>query len=115
MSKESYLKNLVIHAIILVLMSYVMDGFYVDSLVSGLIIAFVLSLLNTYIKPVLELMSWPITFLSLGIFKLLINGFILFLADLIMGVHFEIDGALVTVFAAIVFSLLSGLAGAKDD
>ena len=114
MSMEDYLKNLLVYGIIILLMSYVMKGFYVDSLITAILVAFVISLLNTFIKPVIEYISLPITFLTLGIFKLVINGFILFLADLILGSHFEISSVLMAVLSAIVMSLLSNVVGAKE-
>ncbi len=110
----SYLVDLVINALIIMLMNYLFNGFYVDGFVTALLVAFVLSLLNAFVKPVIEAISLPVTFITLGLFKLVINGFILYLADLILGSHFTISGVWMMIFSALLMSLLSSLLGVNQ-
>lgn len=74
-------------------------GIRVESYTTALIVAFVLGLLNTFVKPVLKLLSFPITILTLGLFLLVINVFIIYMAA------YFIDGFSVSGFVApLVFS-----------
>ena len=93
--------RLLLNALAVVILSYVLPGVGVDSMVTAIIVAVVLSLLNCLVKPILVILTLPITVLTLGLFLLVINAIIiLFAAKLI-------DGFQVTSFWwAIIFSLL---------
>ncbi len=93
--------RLLLNALAVVILSYVLPGVGVDSMVTAIIVAVVLSLLNFLVKPILVILTLPITVLTLGLFLLVINAIIiLFAAKLI-------DGFQVTSFWwAIIFSLL---------
>jgi putative membrane protein len=59
------------------------------------VVALILALINSYVKPILKVLSLPITLISLGLFALVLNAFLLllvaFLADLV-DVNFTIGG-----------------------
>jgi putative membrane protein len=59
------------------------------------VVALILALINSYVKPILKVLSFPITLISLGLFALVLNAFLLllvaFLADLV-NVEFTIGG-----------------------
>jgi putative membrane protein len=86
------------------------------------ILAAILALLNTFIKPVLQIISLPITILSLGIFALIVNTGVLYLAawlgDNLFGVFLHIDSFVSALIASVVISLatiiLNALTGVKD-
>jgi len=68
--------------------------------------AVLLGLLNIFIRPALLLLTLPINFLTLGLFTLVINGFLFWIAgNLIEGFH--VSGFLVAVAGAVIISLLS--------
>lgn len=113
--KNSYLSNLIINGIIIMLMSYLFNSFYVDGFVTAILLAFVLSILNTIVKPILSIISLPLTFMTLGLFKLVINGFILYLASIILGNHFNISSPLMCIICAIVMSFFTSIAGTDDE
>ncbi|WP_061961245.1 phage holin family protein [Demequina flava] len=81
-----------------------------------------LQLMNQIVKPVVSILSLPITILTLGLFALVINWFILWLAAWITGyipeVTLEIGGFWLTLIGALVISIVSGivngLTGSKD-
>ena len=88
-------------AIAVVVLANVLSGVYVDSYVTAIIVAVVLSCLNLFVKPILVVLTLPVTILSFGIFLLFINAFIILLANsLVPG--FSID----VVWTAILFSIL---------
>lgn len=88
-------------AIAVVVLANILNGVYVDSYVTAVIVAVVLALLNVFIKPILILLTLPVTVITFGIFLLFINAFITLLANsLVPG--FSVDG----VWSAILFSIL---------
>ena len=93
--------RLLLNAIAVVILSYVLPGVGVDSMLTAIIVAVVLSILNFLVKPILVIFTFPITILTLGLFLLVINAIIILLAANL------IDGFYVTSFWwAIIFSLL---------
>lgn len=71
------------------------------------ILALVLALVNAVIKPVVSLLSLPITILTLGLFSLVINTLMLWLAELIVGL--PNPGFLPTLVAALVIAIASSV------
>ncbi|MCK0161730.1 phage holin family protein [Allomuricauda sp. F6463D] len=93
--------RLLLNALAVVILSYVLPGVGVDSIMTAIIVAVVLSLLNFLVKPILVILTLPITILTLGLFLLVINAIIILLTSNL------IDGFHVTSFWwAIIFSLL---------
>jgi putative membrane protein len=82
----------------------VVPGIHLDSFTDGVLLAIVLAILNAIVRPILVLLTIPITFLTLGLFLLVINVIIIYLADAVLG-GFEVNG----FFAALIFSLLLSL------
>lgn len=66
------IRYLLIAVAIMVLAKYI-QGIAVDSFTTSLLVALAMGFLNTFIKPVLKLLSFPITILTLGLFLLVIN------------------------------------------
>lgn len=71
-------------AITLFLVSLAIPGIHVASVWSALIAALVLGILNVLIKPILKLLTLPITILTLGLFSFVINGLMLWLTSTIV-------------------------------
>lgn len=93
--------RLVVTAGIVVLLAHFLPGVAVSGFVEALIVAVVLGLLNVIVKPILVILTIPITIITLGIFLFVINACIILLAD-----HF-IDGFSVNGFwTALLFSVL---------
>ena len=88
-------------ALAVIILANFLPNVQVDNYVTAIIVAIVLSLLNFIIKPILVIFTLPVTILTFGLFLLVINAIIIFLADNL------IDGFHVTSFwSAILFSLL---------
>lgn len=87
---------------------HLLDSVQVDSLTTALTAALVLGLVNTLIRPILILLTLPVTFLTLGLFVFVINGLMFWaVADLVPG--FQVAGFGAAVLGAFVYSLLSWL------
>jgi putative membrane protein len=88
------LANWLLSAIALLIVSRVVTGFQVDSLVTALIAALVFGLLNATVGLLLKLVTLPLTILTLGIFLVVVNAFVLKLAaGFVPGFHIRTFGA----------------------
>lgn len=94
----------------LLLVAYLYPGVAVQSFGSALIAALVLGLLNTIVRPVLVLLTLPVTLLTLGLFLFVINAITFWMAASVL------QGFYVTGFvAALIGSLIYSLAGMVID
>ncbi|HID39484.1 MAG TPA: phage holin family protein, partial [Calditrichaeota bacterium] len=96
----------VINAAALWFVDVLFDGIWFDSIQSLLITAIVFGVLNTVIKPILVIFTLPINILTLGLFTLVINAFILRLTDYWVD-SFHTSGFGVALIAAIFISIVS--------
>jgi len=87
---------------------YFIPGVSVVSFYTGLIVAVILGALNLFVRPILILLTLPITFLTLGLFTLVINAFLFwFLSSFIKG--FSVSGFFAAFFGALTVSVISFL------
>jgi putative membrane protein len=87
---------------------HIVSGVSVDNWVTVFVAALVLGLLNAFLRPVLILLTLPVTLLTLGLFTLVINAFLFYLAaHLVRGFH--VAGFWQAFVAALVFSGVSFL------
>ncbi len=103
----SLLLNLVVSTLAVLVTDYVLPGVTINSLTTGLIVAIVLGILNTFVRPVLQIIALPITILTLGIFALIINTVIILIASSV------VPGFVVASFwSAFLFSIILALVSA---
>jgi putative membrane protein len=95
-----------LNALALLAVAYLLPSIHVASFGSALIAALVLGLVNSVIRPVLVLLTLPVTLLTLGLFLLVING-LLFWAVGNMLDGFLVGGFWSGVFGALLYSLIS--------
>ncbi|OWW24046.1 hypothetical protein B4Q04_18230 [Zobellia sp. OII3] len=100
--------RILLSALAVVILSKVLPHVFVDSYTTAIIVAVVLSLLNFIVKPILVLLTLPVTILTLGLFLLVINAIIILLADnLIDG--FTVDGILWAILFSLLLSFLQSI------
>ncbi|MCK0189525.1 phage holin family protein [Arenibacter sp. F20364] len=93
--------RILLSAVAVVILAKILPGVGVDSYTTAIVVAIVLSLLNFIVKPILVILTLPVTILTLGLFLLIINAIIILLAD------YFIDGFQVNnIWWALLFSLL---------
>ena len=113
---EKLVLDFVLGGAVIMLMSYLFDGVYVKDFTVAFLVAIVLALLNKFIKPLLSIIAFPITVMTLGFFQFIINGFILMVATDILKPDFYIHGFGLTIFVSICISILYSLLGiGKND
>jgi putative membrane protein len=100
-----------INALALLALPYLFTSIHVDTFTTALIAALVLGLVNTLIRPLLVLLTLPVTLLTLGLFIFVINGLLFwFVGSFVKG--FAVGGFWAGVFGAIVYSIISWLLSA---
>lgn len=77
----SWLGRILISSLSVMLLSYLLPGIEVTSYLAAILVAIVLSFLNGIVKPILVVLTIPITILSLGLFLLVINAGMVLMAD----------------------------------
>ncbi|MDO6596316.1 phage holin family protein [Oceanihabitans sp. 2_MG-2023] len=93
--------RLLLNAIAVFVLANILNGVQVDGYVTAIVVALVLSILNLIVKPILVILTLPITIVTLGLFMFVINACIILLVD-----NF-IDGFVVNTFwTAMLFSVL---------
>ncbi|HYG42969.1 MULTISPECIES: phage holin family protein [Bordetella] len=97
-----------LNAVALLAVAYLLPGITVASFGSALIAALVLGLLNMLVKPVLVLLTLPITIVTLGLFLIVLNALLFWLAGSILR-GFQVNGFWWAVAGAILYSIISGL------
>jgi putative membrane protein len=107
---------LAINAFALWLAALIVDGITLSSdIVEVLIVAIIFGLINALIKPLIRLISAPLIIVTLGLFTLIINTFLLLLTSWLTDA-LEIDGLWPAFLGAVIISLVSwGLSLFLDD
>jgi len=104
-----FILRLVLTASALLLVTYIVPGIAVDGVYTALIAALFLGILNAVIRPILVILTLPITILTLGVFIFVINaGIFIFVASFVDGFH--VSSFWSAFFGSILVSFISSLA-----
>ena len=95
-----------INAGVLLLLPYVLPAVQVGGFGTALLVALVLGLLNMIVRPILVLLTLPITVLTLGLFLFVINGLMFWLVARMFD-GFTVTGFWWAVLAALLYSVIS--------
>lgn len=97
-----------ITALSVLVAAHTVPGIFVSSFYTALIVAALLGLLNLLVRPVLVVLTLPLTILTLGLFTLVINAFLLwFLSTIVKG--FVVEGFLAAFVGALIIAALTYL------
>ena len=109
-SKEIFFMNMILKwilfALLIMFIAWVIPGITVTGFISALIVVIVLSIVNLFIRPLVELISLPLNVITLGIFSLIINA-LLFLLAAKFSPGFQIDGFWSGFFGALILSVFT--------
>ncbi|WP_017301510.1 phage holin family protein [Nodosilinea nodulosa] len=101
-----YLLSILATALSLLLIDAIFPGVVLASFPAAMVAAFVIGIVNSIIKPVLFILSLPITILTLGLFALVVNGICFWLASLVTP-GFSVHGFWAFIVGPIVLSVVS--------
>jgi putative membrane protein len=112
------MKRFLIHWLVIALAlwvtAYILPGVQIDSTQALAIAAVVLGLMNALVRPILTLLTLPITILTLGLFYFLVNGFTFLLATKVVP-GFGVSGYWWAVLGALGVSIISSFVGSFVD
>ncbi len=115
---KNWIIQILIVAIAVLITAEMLSGVHIDGIGAALILAILLSFLNTFLKPLLLVLSIPITIITLGIFLLFINAIIILSADALFD-GFTVDGFgwafLFGLILSIITSILESLFGLRNQ
>src|SRR6266496_1898958 len=95
-----------VNTVALIGVAYLMPSVSISSFGAALVAALILGLVNAVIRPVLILLTLPVTLLTLGLFIFVINGLLFWwVGSFVEGFH--VSGFWSAVFGAIIYSLIS--------
>lgn len=98
------LLRILLTALAVLAIAYFLDGVHVESYIAAILVAFVLGLLRLIVKPILVVLTLPVTIITLGLFLFVINALMVLLASEIVP-GFSVSG----FWIALLFSLLLSL------
>ncbi|MGN7719654.1 phage holin family protein [Chitinophaga sp. 22620] len=100
--------RILVTALAALLTAYILPGVKLQDFTTALILAIVLGLLNLLVKPVLVILTLPVTIFTLGLFLLVINALIVMWASsLVKG--FKVDNFWWALIFSVVLSIISGI------
>lgn len=102
----SFLRRWVVTTLAVLVAANVVPGIDYDSFGSLLVASLLLGILNAFLKPFLLLLSLPLLLLTLGVFVLFVNAFLLSLVGTLVG-GFEVAGFASAFFGGLIISLVS--------
>lgn len=101
----------ILNALALLAVAYFVPNIHVADFLTALIAALVIGLVNMLIKPILVILTLPITIITLGLFILVINGLLFYgVGNWLQG--FEVKTLFAGIIGAVVYSVLSWLLAA---
>lgn len=112
----NWITKLIVNALAVFAAAYLLPGVDLASFVTAIIVAIVMSILNLFLRPVLILLTIPITLFTFGLFLLVINAIIVMVcSNLVNG--FKVDGIVTALLFSIVVSVIGSLmnGAAKEE
>ena len=100
--------RLLLNALAVFVLAHILNGVSVNGYVGALIVAIVLAILNVLVKPVLIILTLPVTILTLGLFLFVVNALIILLADKLVD-GFRVDGIWTAILFSVLLSILESL------
>jgi putative membrane protein len=100
----NFIIKILISAIVAFVLSKILSGVHIDSIVTALIFAVVLAALDAIVKPILVILTLPVTVVTLGLFLFVINAIVILLASKSIG-GIKIDGFWWAMLFSIILSI----------
>jgi putative membrane protein len=100
--------NIIVTAVAVLIVSNLLPGVRVDTFTTSLLVALVLAFMNAIVKPILTILTIPITLMSLGLFLIVINGLIIILTDKLVD-GFEVRSFWWALLFSFILSITTGI------
>lgn len=104
----------VLFAGVIMFTAWLIPGISVDNFWTAMVVCVVITLINFFLKPIIELISLPVNFLTLGLFSFVINALLLWFAGYITP-GFSVDGFLSALLGSIILAVFIGVIYNKNE
>ncbi|MDL4839277.1 phage holin family protein [Aquibacillus rhizosphaerae] len=101
------LLSLLLNAVALIVVAQLFESFRLEGFGTAILASIILSILNVIVKPILVVLTLPITFVTLGLFLFVINAITLMITQGLIGSAFVINGFGTALIAAVILSVLN--------
>lgn len=105
----SFWQKIGVNTLVFLALAFFLPGFMVASGWTALVASLVLALVNIVVKPILHVLSFPITVLTLGLFSFIINAMMLSLTSVLVGPGFRFSSFGVTLLVSLILSLVQSM------
>ncbi|MGG1686781.1 phage holin family protein [Pseudalkalibacillus sp. NRS-1564] len=102
-----WIVSLLVNSIVLMVVAGYFEGFYLQGIGSAILASVLLAIVNVFVKPILILLTLPVTIVTLGLFLIVINAITLMITAFLMGEAFVINGFMMAILAALIIGLLN--------
>jgi len=109
---KKWIINLLISAGAVYFAAWILEGIHINNFITAIIVALILGFLNRFVKPVLKILTIPVTIITLGLFLLVLNVLMVYIADWFIS-GFSVEGFWSALFFALIVGLINSLL--KDD
>jgi putative membrane protein len=104
---RAFFQRWVIGTLAVLVATYLVPGIHFQRWPDLLVATFILGILNTFVRPLLLLLSLPLLLFTLGLFTLVINALLLLLVSGLLSPRFQVDGFRHAVLGALVVSIIT--------
>ncbi|AXY76601.1 phage holin family protein [Paraflavitalea soli] len=110
----NFIMRIIVTSIIAFGLSYILTGVHIDSFWAAIIFAIVLAILNAIVKPIIILLTLPLTLFTFGLFLFVINAAIILLtAEFVKG--FRVDGFWWALLFSLLLSIITSVLYKKEE
>ena len=105
---KNLLLKFIVTSVAILAVAKLLPGIEVNSLFALTMTVVILGILNAFLRPIMVIITLPITVVTLGLFLFIINGIILYLVSLFID-GFEISSLFTAIVASILITIVSGI------
>jgi putative membrane protein len=104
-----FIQSWLINTLAVLVAGYVVSGIHYEKPLDLFVASLVLGILNAVIRPFLMLLTFPLLLFTLGLFRFVINGLLLYFVGSLLQPHFKVDGFWDAFWGALIISIVSSV------
>jgi putative membrane protein len=104
-----FIQSLAINTLAVLVAGYLVRGIHYEKPLDLFVAALLLGIFNSVLRPILMLLTFPLVLVTLGLFRFVINGLLLWAVGSLLQPHFRVDGFWDAFWGALVISLISSV------
>jgi putative membrane protein len=104
-----FIQSWLINTLAVLVAGYVVSGIHYQKALDLFIASLLLGIVNAVLRPVLMLLTFPLMLVTLGLFRFIINGLLLYLVGAVLQPHFTVEGFWDAFWGALIISLVSSV------